>query len=157
VACVLLQGGQVVQIAGIGQLVEVENRLIGLGQPVEHKIGTDEKIQRRLLQKSFDSLDVGSLLAFRALRDFELDFLTFFEGLETVHVDCGEVREQILAAVIWSDEAKTFGIIEPLNSTCCHKKNFQIKTNHTSHKSKKLLAPSSACSLLINKYISTSQ
>ena len=67
------------------------------------------------------SLDVGSLLAFRALRDFELDFLTFFEGLKTVHVDCGEMREQILAAVIWSDEAKTFGIIEPLNSTCCHK------------------------------------
>lgn len=67
------------------------------------------------------SLDVGSLLAFRALRDFELNFLTFFEGLETVHVDCGEVREQIFAAVIWSDEAKTFGIIEPLNCTCCHK------------------------------------
>jgi hypothetical protein len=37
------------------------------------------------------------------------------------------VREQIFAAVIWGDEAKTFGIIEPLNSTCCHKKNFQIK------------------------------
>ncbi len=98
-------------------------------------------------------LDVGSLLAFRALRDFELYFLTFFEGLETVHVDCGEVREQILAAVIRSDEAKAFGIIEPLNSTCCHKKNFLEKTNHTSHKSKKLLAPSSACSHLINKTI----
>jgi len=67
------------------------------------------------------SLDVGSLLAFRALRDFELNFLTFFEGLETVHIDCGEVREQVLAAVIWSDEAKAFGIIEPLNCTCCHK------------------------------------
>ena len=101
------------------------------------------------------ALDVGSLLAFRALRDCELDFLTFFEGLKTGHIDCGEVREQILAAVIRSDEAKTFGIIEPLNSTSCHKRNFQLKTNHTSHKSKKLLAPSSACSLLINKYIST--
>jgi hypothetical protein len=88
-------------------------------------------------------LDIGSLLAFRALRDFELNFLTFFEGLETVHVDCGEVSEQIFAAVIWGDEAKTFGIIEPLYSTCCHKQNFQIKTDHTSHKSKKLLAPSS--------------
>ena len=68
--------------------------------------------------------DVGSLLAFRALRDFELDFLTFFEGLKTVHIDCGEVCEQILAAVIRGDEAKTFGIIEPLNSTCCHKITF---------------------------------
>jgi hypothetical protein len=71
------------------------------------------------------SLDVGSLLAFRALRDFELNFLTFFEGLETVHVDRGEVCEQIFAAVIWSDEAKTFGIIEPLNCTCCHKRTFK--------------------------------
>jgi hypothetical protein len=34
------------------------------------------------------------------------------------------VSEQIFTAVIWSDEAKTFGIIEPLNSTSCHKKNF---------------------------------
>jgi hypothetical protein len=68
------------------------------------------------------ALDVGSLLAFRALRDFELDFLTFFEGLKTGHIDCGEVREQILAAVIRSDEAKTLGIIEPFNSTSCHKK-----------------------------------
>lgn len=38
-------------------------------------------------------LNVGSLLAFRALRDFELNFLTFFEGLEAVHLDCGEVSE----------------------------------------------------------------
>lgn len=75
--------------------------------------------------RSLTCLDVGSLLAFRALRDFELNFLTFFEGLETVHVDCGEVSKQIFAAVIWGDEAKTFGIIEPLNCTCCHKKNFQ--------------------------------
>ena len=76
------------------------------------------------------SLDVGSLLAFRALRDFELNFLTFFEGLETVHVDCGEVREQIFAAVIWGDEAKTFGIIEPLNCTCCHK---ELSNKNQSH------------------------
>ena len=76
------------------------------------------------------SLDVGSLLAFRALRDFELNFLTFFEGLETVHVDCGEVREQIFAAVIWSDEAKAFGIIEPLNCTCCHK---ELSNKNQSH------------------------
>jgi hypothetical protein len=84
--------------------------------------------------------------------------LTFFEGLETVHVDCGEMREQVLAAVIWSDEAKTLGIIEPLNCTCCHKKNFQIKTNHTSHKGKKLLAPSSPATSYqqVDKYRSTS-
>ena len=94
-------------------------------------------------QKNLGRLDVGSLLAFRALRDFELNFLTFFESLEAVHVDRGEMCKQIFAAIIRSDEAEAFGVIEPLNCTCCHKKNFQIKTNHTSHKSKKLLAPSS--------------
>src|SRR6476661_6655020 len=73
-------------------------------------------------ERGLRALDVGSLLAFRALRDFELDFLTFFQGLETGHIDCGEVCEQILAAVIRSDEAKTLGIIEPFNSTSCHKK-----------------------------------
>lgn len=71
------------------------------------------------------ALDIGSLLAFRALRDFELDFLTFFKGLKTGHIDCGEVCEQILAAIIRSDEAKTFGIIEPLYSTSCHKRTFR--------------------------------
>jgi hypothetical protein len=37
------------------------------------------------------------------------------------------VCEQILAAIIRSDEAETFGVIEPLNGTSCHKKNFQFK------------------------------
>jgi hypothetical protein len=36
------------------------------------------------------------------------------------------VCEQILAAVIRSDEAKAFGIIEPLNSTSCHKRTFKF-------------------------------
>jgi hypothetical protein len=35
------------------------------------------------------------------------------------------VREQIFAAIVRGDEAKAFGVIEPLNSTSCHKKNFQ--------------------------------
>ena len=33
------------------------------------------------------SLDIGSLLAFRALRDFELYFLAFFERFEPIHLD----------------------------------------------------------------------
>ena len=72
------------------------------------------------------SLNVGSLLAFRALRDFELDFLTFFERLEAVHLDCGKVREQIFTAVIRSDKAEAFRIVEPLDCTCCHKSVFLI-------------------------------
>jgi hypothetical protein len=82
-------------------------------------------------------LNVGSLLAFRALRDFELDFLTFFEGLESVHLDCGKVRKQIFAAIIRSNKAEAFRVVKPLDSTCCHKSVSQILTNHTSRKSKK--------------------
>jgi hypothetical protein len=103
------------------------------------------------LIRKLGSLDVGSLLAFRALRDFELDFLTFFKRLEAVHLDCGEVRKQIFTAVIRGDKAEAFRVVEPLDGTCCHKKRLSILTNHTSRKSKKprvTLPPLKTCSLL---------
>jgi hypothetical protein len=96
------------------------------------------------------------LLAFGALRDFELDLLTFFEGLEAVHLDCGKVGEQIFTAVIRSDKSEAFGVVEPLDGTCCHKSVFQIITNHTSRKSKKprdTLPPLITCSLRIDNTI----
>ena len=70
-------------------------------------------------------LNVRSLLAFRALRDFERYFLTFFQGLKAVHLDCGKVGEQILTTVVRSDKAEAFGIIEPLDGTCCHNASFK--------------------------------
>jgi hypothetical protein len=42
VALIPLQAGQVFQVAGVGELVEVDHRLIGLGQPVEYEIAADE-------------------------------------------------------------------------------------------------------------------
>jgi hypothetical protein len=36
------QAGQVLEVAGIGQLVEVEHRFRGAGEPVQHKITADE-------------------------------------------------------------------------------------------------------------------
>ena len=39
---VALQRCQRFQVAGIGQLVEVDDGLVGLGQPVEDEVGTDE-------------------------------------------------------------------------------------------------------------------
>ena len=33
---------QAFQIARVGQRIEVEHRLVGLGQPVEHEVGADE-------------------------------------------------------------------------------------------------------------------
>lgn len=66
------------------------------------------------------SLDVGRLLSLWALNDLEADLLAFLEGLETGHVDRGEVRKQIIAAVVWSDKTKTLCIVEPFNNSGCH-------------------------------------
>lgn len=65
-------------------------------------------------------LDIRRLLALRALHDVERDLLLFFQGFETLGLDCRVVREDIFAAAIGSDKAKTFCIVEPLNRTGCH-------------------------------------
>ena len=41
-ALITLQAGKVVHIARIGQFVEVDDRLVVHGQPVEYEIGTDK-------------------------------------------------------------------------------------------------------------------
>jgi len=41
-AIVTVQRGQVLQIAGVGEFVEVDDQLIRLGQPVEHKIAANK-------------------------------------------------------------------------------------------------------------------
>jgi hypothetical protein len=67
------------------------------------------------------SLDVARLLfAFVAGSHFEGHFLSFGERFESGHVDAGEVRKKIFAAFIGSDEAETFCIVEPFNSTGSH-------------------------------------
>ncbi len=73
-------------------------------------------------------LDVRSLFAFRTLNDIKGNLLAFFQRLETAHVNCGEVREKIFATIIWSNKAKAFCIIEPLNCTVCHVKTSLLKT-----------------------------
>src|SRR2546425_9584716 len=77
-------------------------------------------------------LDVRSLLALRALRDFELDFLSFLERFESAHLNRGEVRKQILAAVVRSYEPITLCIIEPLHRTCWHRAFLNFKTGDPS-------------------------
>src|SRR5205085_10329314 len=42
VACISLECGQVLQVAGVGQLVQVQHRLTHGGDPVQHEIGADE-------------------------------------------------------------------------------------------------------------------
>src|SRR5687768_222136 len=67
-----------------------------------------------------EGLDVVRLQALRTALHFELDLLALFQGLEARHLDRGVMREQILAALARSDEAKAFGVVEPLDGTGCH-------------------------------------
>src|SRR5712671_2058637 len=67
-----------------------------------------------------DGLDVDRLIAFRARGDIEGHLLVFLQGLETAALDRREVREQILAAAVRSDEPEALGIVEPLDRTCIH-------------------------------------
>ena len=64
--------------------------------------------------------DVRSLLTLRALRNLELDFLIFFQRLESVHRNCRKMSEQIFATAIWRDKSETLGIVEPFHYTGCH-------------------------------------
>jgi len=40
--CIAVERGEILQIAGVGQLVEVDDGFVGLGQPVEDKIAANE-------------------------------------------------------------------------------------------------------------------
>jgi hypothetical protein len=66
-------------------------------------------------------LNVGRLLALRPLGYFEGNLLAFLEGFEAVHVDGGEVREQIFAAIVGRDETIALRVIKPFDGTSCHK------------------------------------
>src|SRR5688500_18007020 len=65
-------------------------------------------------------LDVGRLLALGALRHIEGDLLAFLEGLEALHLDRGEMREEVFAAVVGCNEPVPLRVIEPLHSSGCH-------------------------------------
>ena len=39
---IALKAGEVFQVAGVGEFVEVDNGLVRLGQPVEHEVAADE-------------------------------------------------------------------------------------------------------------------
>src|SRR5574338_1718855 len=54
------------------------------------------------------------------LRHVEGDLLAFLEGLEALHLDRGEMREEVFAAVVGRDEPVTLRVIEPLHSSGCH-------------------------------------
>jgi hypothetical protein len=65
-------------------------------------------------------LNVRCLLAFRASGYIERYALVLLQGLEAVRLNRREVSEQIFAAFVRGDKAKTLRIIEPFYDTSCH-------------------------------------
>src|SRR4051812_12666367 len=70
--------------------------------------------------------DVLRLRALGALRDVVLHSLVLLEGAETLSHDGGEMRENVLAAVILGDEAETLVRVEPFDGTGSH--DFSLPT-----------------------------
>src|SRR5579864_6624821 len=71
--------------------------------------------------------DVSRLQTLRALLRFEAHLLIFSQRLEAVAADFGEVREQVVAALVRGDEAKAFAVVEPLNGTGIHEESLRKK------------------------------
>lgn len=64
-----------------------------------------------------DSGDVDRCRPLLTLFDVETYFLSFIEGFVAIAINGRVVYEYILATFFRCDEAKTFGCVEPLNST----------------------------------------
>jgi len=60
--------------------------------------------------------DIFCLRTFLSLGHFHGDLLSFFQGFESFHLDCGVMHEYILTAFAL-DETKSLVIVEPLNGS----------------------------------------
>jgi hypothetical protein len=61
--------------------------------------------------------DIRRLIAFWTGRLVVSDLLILLKRFETIALDGGEMRKQILASVIRSNESVSFRIVEPLDGT----------------------------------------
>src|SRR6185312_14464274 len=78
-----------------------------------------DRMAREFEERLTHPLHVGGVESLVAGADFELDLLSFSERLEAVHGDCGEMHEDVFAALLFN-EAITFGIVEPLHFPSGH-------------------------------------
>jgi hypothetical protein len=79
---------------------------------------------------SVDAQPVGRRLAGPSVcDDFEFELLPFVEGAQARSLDCADVNEHILAAVVRLNEAKALLAVEPLYSARTHE-NFLSLTVH---------------------------
>src|SRR2546425_2490290 len=67
-----------------------------------------------------DRTDVGRCRALLPLNDVELHALTLRQALEPRHADRGVMDEDVLRAVVRSDETETLRVIEPLDLASGH-------------------------------------
>src|ERR1700730_6396127 len=67
-----------------------------------------------------DGADSGGLGALRAVADFELDLLVFFEGAEARTLDLRVVDKNICGTVFGSNEPEALLRVEPLHSSLWH-------------------------------------
>jgi hypothetical protein len=77
---------------------------------------SDGAFQKQALQ----NLNFCSLRTFLALRRLEAHALVFFESLEALALNFGEVGEKVFAARVGRNETKAFFRIKPLNDTGFH-------------------------------------
>ena len=68
---------------------------------------------------SLQLLYISGLFAFRPLSDIELHFLAFLQRLKTITLNNAVMHKHILA-VIRSDEAVSFSVIEPFHFSFYH-------------------------------------
>ncbi len=77
--------------------------------------------RKRLGQRlAFHRHNKTGMVPFRPLMHVETDLLARLQRSVTIHLDGGIMRENIFAAAGWADEAKTFGVVKPFNSTRLH-------------------------------------
>jgi len=80
-------------------------------QPICRKMNS----LREQTAPELDGANVRCLLALGAGTAVKRDALVFAQALESVALDVLEMREQIAAAIIRSDEAEALGIVKPFN------------------------------------------
>src|SRR5580765_6843399 len=82
----------------------------------------------RVLSQLDDVLRLGTL---RALGGFELDLGTLGQWLEAVTCDGAVVDEQILTGFLGGNKSVSLGVVEPLDSSSCHRKNTSSTNSRT--------------------------
>jgi hypothetical protein len=70
--------------------------------------------------------DVLSQTAFGAIYELVADFRPLLKGPKSIHLDGGEMSENIASPSIGLDEAKSFGVIEPFDDTDSVHKSFLL-------------------------------